>query len=160
MSGAQALPRIPRALGPRDPSRLPRTVRARLRASSLDRRLAVGTPPWESPLLAARALQLTCERRRRSLARSLERLADRAEQAPSRGFSTVVPVARSQVREASSTISSLAARMRDGRPLDARGVARLLALLCDGSGPLFVYGPPGALDEALKDAYRGLDVND
>jgi hypothetical protein len=50
--------------------------------------------------------------------------------------------------------------MRDGRPLDARGVARLLALLCDGSGPLFVSGPRGALDEALKDTYRGLDVND
>jgi hypothetical protein len=105
MRSAQALPRMPRAVGRSDPSRLPRSIHARLRAPSLDRRLATGTPPWESPLLAARALQLTSRRRRRSLARSLERLVERAEQAPSRGFSTVVPVARRQVREASPTIA-------------------------------------------------------
>jgi hypothetical protein len=157
---AHALPRTPRALGPSDPSRLAKSAYARLRAPSLDRRLAAGIPPWASQLLAARALQLTHERRRRSVARSLERLVERAERTPSPGFSTVVPVSRSQVREASSTIVSLAARMRDGRPLDARGVARLLALLCDGSGPLFVAGPRGALEKTLKDAYRALDVND
>jgi hypothetical protein len=160
MRTAHAAPRVPRVLGARDPSRLLRIVQARLRATSIDHRLAGGTPPWESPLLAARALQLTHARRRRSLARSLERLTERAEQAPSPGITAVVPVCRSQVREASATISSLAARMRDGRPLDARGVARLLALLCDGTGPLYVPSDPGALDEALKDAYRGLDVND
>jgi hypothetical protein len=160
MRGVPALSHVPRVLGRSDSPRPLTAVYARLWAPSIDRRLATGTPPWESPVLAARALQITSEHRRRSLARSLERLAANAERPASRAISSVVPVCRSQVREALPTIFSLVARLSDGRPVDARGVARLHALISDGTGPFYVPGCRDALDEALKDAYRGLDVND
>jgi hypothetical protein len=160
MRGTHAFAHVPRVLG-RNDSRGPLTaVHARLCAPSIDRRLAAGAPPWESSLLAARALQITREHRRRSLARALERLAANAERPASRAISSVVPVCRQQVREALPTIFSLAARLGDGRPVDARGVARLYALISEGTGPFYVTARPGALDEALKEAYRGLDVND
>ncbi|MHB8233914.1 MAG: hypothetical protein ACYDHT_04600 [Solirubrobacteraceae bacterium] len=145
------------------PRGMPRAVtgmRARLRTGTLDRRLAAGTPPWQAPVLAARALQLTSDRRRHSLARSLDRLAELSKRPAPRAVSAVVPVCRDQVRESLPEIRRLAERLRDGAPIDARGVARLVALMSDGSGPFFVASQPASLSSALTHALRDLDVND
>ena len=161
MRGAQALIGAPRAIGwSSGAPRLALACAARVRAFSLDRRLAAGMAPWQSPLLAARALQLTGERHRRSLATALERLPERAERPASRALSAVVPVCREQVCEALPAILSLAEQLRGGSPVDARGIARLAALLADGAGPVYVAHCPGALCGALQDVRDGLSVND
>jgi hypothetical protein len=160
MRSAHALTHAPPAIRHGAPAVLLTAVRARVRAGSLDRRLAAGAPPWESPVLAARALQITNERSRRNLARTLERLAERAERSAPGSLSAVVPVCRSEVRAALPQIMSVAARLRDDAPVDARGIARLVALLSDGAGPLYVTGRPGALGSLLDDVSRDLDVTD
>jgi len=160
MRSAHALIRAPRMTGPSGPPRWALAFAARVGALSLDRRLAAGTAPWQSSLLAARALQLTGVRNRRNLARALERLPQRAERPASRALSAVVPVCRGQVREALPAIRSLATQLRGDSPVDARGVARLAALLSDGAGPVYVAGRPGALRSALQDVRVGLAVND
>jgi hypothetical protein len=154
------LTHLPRVARPHRLPRAPIALRARLRAGSLDRQLASGTAPWQTPVLAARALQLTSQRKRRNIARSLDRLAEVSEQPASPRFSAVVPVSRSQVRGSRPAIRSIAQRLRDGAPIDARGVARVIELMSDGSGPFFVAGTPQTLSAALDDVSRRLGVND
>jgi hypothetical protein len=104
---------------------------ARLRAPWLDRQLAAGSVPWRSPAHAARTLQLTGDRSRGALARWLERLVEHAERPPARFIiSAVIPPCREQVHAALPVILATASRrLRSGAPVDARGVARLRALL-------------------------------
>jgi hypothetical protein len=134
---------------------------ARLRAPWLDRQLAAGSVPWRSPAHAARALQLTGDRSRGALARSLERLVEHAERPPARlTISAVIPPCREQVHAARPVILATACRLRSRAPVDARGVARLRALLCDGAGPCYSRGDPGALAVALETVSQWLDVQD
>jgi hypothetical protein len=134
---------------------------AHLRAPRLDRQLAAGSVPWRSPVHAARALQLTSDGHRRGLARSLERLVEHAEPPPGGPFrGSVVQPCREQVREALPLILMIAARLRSGAPVDARGVARLCALLSDGAGPCYSRSDPGALTGALETISQWLDVQD
>lgn len=124
---------------------------ARLHASRLDRDLANGIASWQSPAHAARSLQLTTGRKRVSLAKGVESLIEMAEE-PRRLYllTPVIQPSRRQVRDAKPLIRAIAARMRDGEPLDARSAAALRLLLTDGTGPC--YGPalPGALKAALE----------
>ena len=151
------------ALVPRVSGRLPtvRTLltalRARLRAPRLDREPSTGTVSWRSPVHAARALQLTSDRRRRHLACSLERLIEVTEQPPAfRG--SVVPPCREQVRDARPQIAVIAGRLRSGAPVDARGVAHLRELLCNGDSPVYAHSPAGALAAELQAVSESLDV--
>ena len=146
----------------RCPQRPPRTawLVARLRAPWLDRQLADGVATWASPSHAARALQLTGARSRRSLAGSLERLVKHAEQPSTRVGSAVVPPCREQVREALPLILEIASRLRATAPVGAAGIARLSVLLCDGNGPCYSRSDPGALMIALQAVSRSLDVQD
>jgi hypothetical protein len=130
---------------------------ARLRAPWLDAELAADALTWRSPAHAARALQLTGRRSRRSLAIGLERLVTDADRRR-RSLGAVVPPCREQVLHARPLILELAGRLRSSEPVDARGVARLKALLCDGSGPCYLQGSPDALTVALLDAARCLAV--
>jgi hypothetical protein len=130
---------------------------ARLRAGRLDHDLASGIASWQSPAHAARSLQLTTRRKRDSLAERLDSLTEMAEQ-PARLYlrSPVIQPSRRQVRDAQPLIRAIAARMRDGEPLDARATAALRLLLADGTGPC--YGPEqiGALRAALERVTRWL----
>jgi hypothetical protein len=134
---------------------------AGVRAPWLDRQLAAGSVPWRSPEHAARALQLTGDRSRGALARWLERLVEHAERPPARlSISAVVSPCREQVHEALPVILATASRLRSRAPVDARGVARLRALLSDGAGPCYSRADPVALTVALETISQWLDVQD
>jgi hypothetical protein len=137
-----------------------RSLMARLRAPRLDRQLATGSEPWQSPVHAARALQLTSNRSRRTLARTLEKLVERAEEPPALYLSAVVPPCRQQVREARPLMLTLAARLRSDAPLDPRGVAELKSLISDGAGPVYVPGRPDALKTRLESIASALVAQD
>lgn len=162
MRGAHAIVGIPLSErgARRPPGRLDR-VAARVRGPWLDRQLARGIEPWRSPALAARALQLTGDRRRRALARSLERLVDRAQE-PAAGIqiSAVVPPCREQVRAAIPMILEVSSRLRSRAPIDPRGVARLHALLCEGAGPCYVRTYRDALKDELDEVATWLEATD
>jgi hypothetical protein len=133
---------------------------ARLRAPWLDGQLATGTEPWRSPVHAARALQLTSARSRRSVARSLEKLVERADEPSAPYRSAVVPPCRRQVREARPLLLLLAARLRGNDPVDPRGVAALKSLICDGAGPVYAGGRPDALRARLESITPALEALD
>lgn len=132
---------------------------ARLRASALDRQLAQGMVPWRTPAHAARALQLTSEKSRRTLARSLEQMVEDAENPPRIALSAVVQPPRAHVRTARPLMLTLASRLRSNAPVDARGVASLKALLTDGSGALYADGDPTMLMRALQRTEDWLDAD-
>jgi len=139
------------------PSALLTGLRARLRAPRLDRQLSSGTVSWRSPVHGARSLQLTSDRRRRRLALSLERLLDVTERPPAfRG--SVVPPRREQVRNAKPQIVAIAGRLRSRAPVDARGVAYLRELLCNGDSPVYTRSPAGALAVELHAVSEMLNV--
>jgi hypothetical protein len=107
---------------------------ARGRRLGLDHALAGGADPTASPLLAARAAQLVRPANRARLASALEHLALAAD-----GHRTrfgVVP--RRRTLEANRfTLLDLAARLRKGGLLYARGIAILELVLIDGTGPTY-----------------------
>jgi hypothetical protein len=159
MRAAHSLGRLPaRELKVRDRLPLPASLVARLRASKLDTQLADGVESWRSPAHAARSLQLTSPRRRRVLARSLERLLEDVERPPV--MSAVVRPCHGQVLEARPLIVAVAARLRSNRPVDARGMAHIRALLTDGGSPCYSRSHPHALDGALESAVQWLDAPD
>jgi hypothetical protein len=123
---------------------------ARLRAPWLDRQLAAGTESWRSPVYAARARQLTDDRTRRTLARSLERLVEEAETRRPPFRTAVVQPCRPQVREARPLILTIAQRLRSNGPVGVCGIARLQALLSNGTGPCYTPSHPDALITELR----------
>jgi hypothetical protein len=132
-------------------------LRAHLRGPWLDRQFASGVQSWASPSHAARALQLTNPRRRRFLARSLERLVEEAARPPLPARAASIRVCRSEVKEAREEVVAIVARLREPDPVDAHGIAALLELLRDGCGPVYVPLRPGALRSALQMVLDGLE---
>ena len=126
-----------------------------LRASTLARRshvdalLAAGGDVVSSPALAIRARQLTSLRTRRRVARWVDAVMD--QQAHPLG--AAVPVAVGSVRAAGEDLAAARDRLTAPVPVYARGVALLMLLLRDGSGPLYRDGDAG---RARADARRAL----
>jgi hypothetical protein len=158
-SHALHLPHLARANSPRPP-RWPARLLAHVSAPWIDPQLANGTPAWHSPVLAARAVQLTGKRRRRATARWLESLVERAQQRPAPFRGAAVTPCHEQVRDALPQILAIASQLRSTSPVDARGIAALRRLLSDGGGPCYTRIHPGALTVALEDAAQWLDVSD
>ena len=103
-----------------------------------------------TPELALRARQLVCRRSRQQLATSLERLVkEAARSVPPRAVA--VPLPR-EIVEAQTCLLSIAACLRDERPVYARGMALLSRLLSKGSGP--AYNP--CARESLRNAVEGI----
>jgi hypothetical protein len=109
-------------------------VRARLGRLELDHALAGGADPSSSPLLAARAGQLVAPGARRRLAASLERFVLTAHAPRSRV--RVLP-RRCAIDANRSRMLELAATLRTGGLLYARGIAILELVLIDGRGPAY-----------------------
>jgi hypothetical protein len=157
MTAARA--RLP-AIAPRrrlGPPRWDARVLARIHAGRLDRDLAAGAESWASRYHAVRSLQLTTARRRRSLARSLEELAARAEQPRAFHTAAIMPC-RAQVRQALPMIFTVAQRLRSPEPVSSCGMAELIVLLSDGGGPCYARAHPEALSEALEAAALDLEA--
>jgi hypothetical protein len=153
------LVRLARAAG-HHPPRWHARLQARVAGHWLDRQLADGVASWRSPSHAARALQLTSDRRRHVLARSLEGLIDRANDNKPTFASAVVTPCREQVQRALPEILAVVFRLRSTSPLDVRGIARLRELLGDGGGPCYARIHPDALAIALQDVSEWMDVDD
>jgi hypothetical protein len=132
-----------------------------LRRWSLDHRLAMGERPDLDPVLALRAEQLTCDKTRRTLARSLRR-SRRLAYEPAR-WGTSTPLDRHAVAEAGPLMDGLAARLTAPMPVGVRGVALISDMLCDGGSPLYEHGwtgepSNGALKHRLTSAGRALEI--
>jgi hypothetical protein len=108
---------------------------ARLFATSLDQRLAVGVHPATSPLLVVRSQQIVAAPYRGDLAESWLRLLIEARK-PYNPLGIAVPLVSSAVLAAQDQIHSLAEVLVSPLPT-VRGVAMAVATLRDGAGPLF-----------------------
>jgi hypothetical protein len=135
------------ALGPR--------ALATLRHSVLDRRLADGESTTHARELTVRAWQITRPGARERLATALDAILLEAER-PREGRSAAVRVCREEVDVSRSEIIRLAARLREARPVQPRGVALLRGLLTDGTGPLYVWCPNDELYRRLRRAALAL----
>jgi hypothetical protein len=122
---------------------------------SLNQELARGDSPLGSAALALRARQLVARRNRDRLARGLARLVERAARPPSP--SEIVWVPRWEILEARTALLGLADRLRDARPVYARGVAMVTRLMQDGTGPAYTRGAGVALRRAIAAAADALD---
>jgi hypothetical protein len=129
------------------PDRLARLL-ARARFGSLDKALIAGADPAASPQLAARAARLTEPRYRASVALGIERLLETAQ--GRRRRRTVLPRG-GHLLVNETELHALAAELRGGTPLYARGIAMMGRLLTDGSGPAYL-GDADALARSLRDA--------
>ena len=129
---------------PREPVGGPRpTVRARLearlRAGRFDRMVAVGVPATPGSALAVHYGRLTATSERQTIARTLRRIVCGA-QSPGPFMGSRVPLHVPNIAAATEVIDTITARLHAPRPVGARGMARLRALLADGAGPLYRYG--------------------
>jgi hypothetical protein len=113
----------------------------------LDRQVAdgFGRDPIEDRAL--RASQLARVRTRRRLARSLRAGVKDAEN-PAAARLSAVPVSRRTVLSWRESLIGLAERLEGDDPVNPCGVARVLVLLTDGTGPL--YNPEAA--DRMSDA--------
>jgi hypothetical protein len=130
-------------------------LRARLRRSALDRRLAAGDPPWASPELSRRASELTARSGRRALADQIDALVDEVI-APPRRRGAAAPVDRDGVRACLRLFVDLADDLRRAERVRPQGVALLRLLLRDGASALYSPGASPALQIALIEARDAL----
>ena len=122
---------------------------ARSRHAALDRAIASGADVSASPLLAARAAQLTRPGMRRQVAASLEQVAALADGCCPRF--RVVP-RRAVTRQNREELIKLAGILRDGGPAYARGIALLELVVTDGAGPAYTDRDGARLAQRLHHA--------
>jgi hypothetical protein len=141
-------------------------VLARGQATRLDCALAAGTSPEASASLAARAGQLTSTEFRCDLAASLRRILVAAGEparltaaatsvGPARALR--IPLRTARISQSATLLADLANRLLDPGPVPARGVALIVQLLADGTGPLYREAARDNLDTLAERAVRALD---
>jgi hypothetical protein len=116
---------------------------ARIRPTSLDRRLAAGERAATHRLLAARAHLIVARNSRLRLADDWEHLLTRARQ-PNVPRSPRLPVQSTTVLAAEHHVRELIALIRQPAHVKPRGIALARLLLTDGTGPL--YNPRRSAD--------------
>lgn len=130
-------------------------VIARVRAPSLDTKLASGDDPAASDILSVRAQQLASPSLRHTVAKSWLDLALQAH-VPFSRLTPVVRFERRRVLSAEPEIRELANALEGPLPR-VRGVAMALSLLRDGSGPIFNPGNHTNLSRVLRDTIANID---
>jgi hypothetical protein len=129
---------------------------SRLRAFSLDRKLATGWSPESHPLLAARAQVLVTPVERQKLAHLWADLIAQAGRPPGlRG--PRAPINREGILDNESLIRTLLGLLVAPTPGQVRGIASLSSLLSDGAGPLYNRQCSKDLHAALLEATALLD---
>jgi hypothetical protein len=131
-------------------------LHARLRASALDRSLAMGADPNASPALGCRAQQLTGGFKRKRLADAVRRLRADASKPPSRGWSSALPLNRGELLAADPLLAEIEAQLREG-VVYCQGVVRLDLLLTDGASSMYAGSGPGRLVAELEAVLDGLE---
>jgi hypothetical protein len=138
----------------------PRSVRLRVRTAlqraELTRALAEGADPDASHELSLRAAQLTCDRSRRALARSLRHTVAEAHQ-PAIRRARVVIINRAAVLDAEGAIETAIDRLGSSKPVSAQGMAIGVRILTDAYGPLYNASEPGTLRRAIDVATAALE---
>ncbi|HEY6886557.1 MAG TPA: hypothetical protein VI300_02220 [Solirubrobacter sp.] len=128
-------------------------VSARVRVGALDRALAGGAVPDSDVALTLHARRLISPTVRAQLAHTLRGLVESARH-PSR---PPVRWPSAQVAQAGSDLLALAERLERPEAVDARGVARVRALLGDADGPLHANQDADGLIQAARDAVAALE---
>jgi hypothetical protein len=159
--GAQPYTTPLESSSPRGSDSRANSLRLRLRTSvhrgKLTRVLAEGADPRESDELALRARQLTSERSRKALARTLRRSIAEAY-LPARTRARVSIIDRRGVLNAESAITAMVERLLGPRPVQAQGMAMLERILTNADGsPLYNRSSPGALRQMIRAATAALD---
>ena len=135
---------------------------ALIHGTRLDRQLAAGVDPEMSTALSQRARWLQGARRRRALARSLERDIEMAERATP-AAAAALPVNRDEVVRARPLLFEILERLREPEAVSARGVALVRLLLTDAASPIFSPGwstapaRPGALERQARVVLAAFD---
>jgi hypothetical protein len=136
--------------GPGSPPSVWAHLAARVHSDRLDKELATGIPSWESPRHAARALQLTAPRHRRSLAQGLDRLLADARHPTAHVRMLCVTPCHASIRSCGPLIESLSCVLSGDLPLEAMDVAHLRVLMRNGIGPLYCGGRCTELSAVLE----------
>jgi hypothetical protein len=124
---------------------------------SLTSDLSQGANPASSAELALRAEQLTSDRGRRTLARSLRRTVHEARNPAPRRYSFGL-VRRGAVIDAADAIDTLVKRLHSPEPIAPEGAAMLERMLSDGVwSPLYSVAPGGALRRLVVLATAALE---
>ncbi|HTU97519.1 MAG TPA: hypothetical protein VMF14_16855 [Solirubrobacteraceae bacterium] len=130
-------------------------VRARLWPWRLDVALARGEPADTRGDLSLRAHRLISLRTRQQLAREIRLVIQEAAR-PARPLERRLQVCVPEVVDAAPLLYDLADQLAWPGPVDARGVAQVLLLLRDGTGPLYGEPWPGCLECTLTRARDAL----
>jgi hypothetical protein len=130
-------------------------LRVLLRRDALDRALADGARPDDTPALALRARQLATRRQADDIAGRLDAILHELDLPPARALTARAPLQRAQIVASRPFVANLAQRLRDVDHPRAAGVARARQLVVDGAGPLYAPAPPGALAHL---AWRAADA--
>lgn len=107
-------------------------------------------------MLSARAKRITARRSRKRLADGLTG-ALRSAQDGTPGFTAAVRPHAQEVLAARTVIAALDRRLRGPEPVTAHGTAMLLALMTEGTSPLYRPTEPGALGSHLRAAAAALE---
>jgi hypothetical protein len=132
---------------PTTPQAMSRWVRAlaRMKGSSLDRRLAAGEAPASDRVLLARADLVVAPENRGRLADDWQHLLATARR-PLAPRSPRLPLQSSAILTAEHEVRELVAAIRRPGPVSPRGIALASLLLSAGAGPL--YNPRRSADLA------------
>jgi hypothetical protein len=133
-------------------------VRVLLRRRRLDRELADGCAGDASDERAWRAGDLAGPATRRQLACSLRRVVADAERPRAALLSHAVPVHRQAVVAWREAVLGVAERLERPGPVNACGVARVVVLLTDGTGPLYNRSSGRSISDAVWWVADGLQL--
>ena len=133
---------------------LPVRVRTRLRRGRLDRDLAAGADPAATPELALRAEQLVSSGERARIANALvETLGEARRNEP---VTVRTRGERAAVRDSADELLSLVVRLREGGPVELRGLAITARLVDDEQSPMH-RDDASELREAIRSALSALE---
>ena len=132
-------------------------LQARLLGDRLDRELASGVRPETDPVLMLRAARISSPRSRRELASLVRRLLDSALETRDTRFAAQSMVLLPRVRKARREFEELLECLEAPAPLPARGMAAVMLLLRDGSGPLYRAESRQSLARMVRDITGQLD---
>ena len=132
-------------------------IRTALQRAELTRALAEGADPSARPELALRAAQLTSDRRRKALARTMRRTIAEAHEPPMTR-SRVVIIRRGAVLDAEGAINAMIDRLGSSQPVRAEGMAIAERILTNADqSPLYNSSEPGALRRVIGVATAAMD---